>query len=79
MRITVDLNKVNTPTNKSLLKASNNFRTPLKEPLGGVTGRGFKGEADEDPCGRVLGPRPFYGDSTVSRIKNLIYKITKIQ
>ena len=35
-------------TNKSLLQASNNFRTPLRRRLRGVTERGFKGEADED-------------------------------
>ena len=58
MRITVNLNKVITSTNKSLLKASDLIRTPLRSRLWGVTGRGFKGEADEDPCGRVLGPRP---------------------
>lgn len=58
-------------TNKSLLQASNNFRTPLRRRLRGVTERGFKGEADEDPCGRVLGPPPWNGDSTVSRIEIL--------
>ena len=42
-------------------KASLLICPPLRSRLWGVTERGFKGEADEDPCGRVLGPPPFYG------------------
>ena len=42
-------------------KASFLICPPLRSRLWGVTERGFKGEDDEDPCGRVLGPPPFYG------------------
>ena len=47
-------------------KACRNGKLPYphsaKEPLGGVTVRGFKGEPDEGPCGRSLGTPPFYGE-----------------
>ena len=60
-------------------KACRNGKLPYphsaKEPLGGVTVRGFKGEADEDPCGRVLGPPPWNEDSIVNKIVILIDKI----
>ena len=42
-------------------KASFYSSTPLKEPLGGVTVRGCKGELDEGPCRRSLGAPPLYG------------------
>ncbi len=69
VRIYVNIYKVIFPTNKSLQNASDLIRTPLRSRLWGVTERGFKGEADEDPCGRGLGPPPLYEDSTVNKIE----------
>ena len=54
------------------------IRTPHKEPLGGVTVRGCKGEPDEGPCGRSLGAPPWNEDSTVSGIILLKIKIINI-
>ena len=56
-------------------KASHLIRPPPRSRLRGVTERGCKGEGDEDPCGRVLGPPPWNEDSTINNIEHHKIKI----
>ena len=74
MGITVYSNKYITPNNKSLLKASNNFRTPLKEPLLGCNGVDFK-EGHKGACGTPPTPLLMNEDSTVNMIEHHKIKI----
>ena len=57
--------KTNTGKFSLLKKACRKGKLPYphsaKEPLGGVTERGCKGEPDEGPCGRYLGAPPLNG------------------
>ena len=64
--------KTNTGKFSLLKKACRKGKLPYphsaKEPPGGVTVRGYKGEPDEGPCGRSLVAPPWNEDSIVNRI-----------
>ena len=70
----------NSPYQKKLAASKQQLSHSAKEPLGGVTERGFKGRGRlgqycpaAESGGRVLGPPPCYEDSTLNKI--ILYKI----